>query len=174
MESRVGYTQHFTLPWGPTLNHYWIPLNGVWKINPRTGNRYQTPPRVIVSKQGKQYRDEVHITLRQQKVRRVHGWLHVTLLLTPPDRRRRDGDNTEKALFDALTHGGLWEDDRQVDSHLTMWHVRDGEIVTTPGGRVNVTVCEVTRGHSLFSMEEDAKIPVPSWMSAGSVGTPAR
>lgn len=32
-----------------------------------------------------------------------------------PDRRRRDLDNMPKALFDGLTHAGVWTDDSQID-----------------------------------------------------------
>jgi crossover junction endodeoxyribonuclease RusA len=33
----------------------------------------------------------------------------------PPDRRRRDLDNLLKPTLDALQHGGVYEDDSQVD-----------------------------------------------------------
>jgi Holliday junction resolvase RusA-like endonuclease len=39
----------------------------------------------------------------------------------PPDARRRDIDNYNKALFDALTHAGIWEDDSQVQRMLVEW-----------------------------------------------------
>lgn len=32
----------------------------------------------------------------------------------PPDRRRRDIDNVQKALLDALQHGGAFHDDNQI------------------------------------------------------------
>ncbi|KAB0142503.1 RusA family crossover junction endodeoxyribonuclease, partial [Escherichia coli] len=38
----------------------------------------------------------------------------VEIVLFPPDNRIRDLDNYNKALFDALTHAGVWEDDSQV------------------------------------------------------------
>lgn len=43
------------------------------------------------------------------------GRLAVILVLCPPDRRRRDIDNFQKGLFDAMTKSGVWEDDSQVD-----------------------------------------------------------
>jgi crossover junction endodeoxyribonuclease RusA len=45
----------------------------------------------------------------------------VEILLFPPDARRRDIDNYNKALFDALTHAGIWEDDSQVKRMLVEW-----------------------------------------------------
>jgi crossover junction endodeoxyribonuclease RusA len=41
--------------------------------------------------------------------------LAVTLRVHAPDRRARDLDNLPKALLDALTHAGLWEDDSLID-----------------------------------------------------------
>jgi crossover junction endodeoxyribonuclease RusA len=48
----------------------------------------------------------------------------------PPDARRRDIDNYNKALFDALTHAGIWEDDSQVKRMLVEWGPK------VPGGRL--------------------------------------
>jgi crossover junction endodeoxyribonuclease RusA len=45
----------------------------------------------------------------------------VEIILYPPDARRRDIDNYNKALFDALTHAGIWEDDSQVQRMLVEW-----------------------------------------------------
>ena len=42
-------------------------------------------------------------------------------MLYPPDQRRRDIDNYNKALFDALTLTGVWEDDSQVKRMLVEW-----------------------------------------------------
>lgn len=47
---------------------------------------------------------------------RLEGELSVSLQLVPPDRRKRDIDNYNKALLDALTHSGLWSDDSQIKS----------------------------------------------------------
>jgi hypothetical protein len=45
----------------------------------------------------------------------------VHIVLFPPDQRRRDIDNYNKALFDALTQTGVWEDDSQVKRMLVEW-----------------------------------------------------
>ena len=34
--------------------------------------------------------------------------------MRPPDNRRRDIDNVQKALLDALQHGGAYADDSQI------------------------------------------------------------
>jgi crossover junction endodeoxyribonuclease RusA len=37
----------------------------------------------------------------------------------PPDRRRRDLDNIQKPVLDALQHAGVYEDDSQIDLLVT-------------------------------------------------------
>ncbi|HBW7282820.1 TPA: RusA family crossover junction endodeoxyribonuclease [Klebsiella pneumoniae] len=58
----------------------------------------------------------------------------VEIILYPPDYRRRDLDNYNKALLDALTYAGIWEDDNQVKRMAIEW----GENVK--GGRVEITI----------------------------------
>lgn len=58
----------------------------------------------------------------------------VMLEYLPPDRRRRDIDNGCKAVFDALTHAGVWKDDSQVKLMLSFF----GEQVK--GGAVKVLI----------------------------------
>ncbi|PJI15838.1 hypothetical protein CVE39_15810 [Enterobacter cloacae complex sp.] len=58
----------------------------------------------------------------------------VEILLFPPDARRRDIDNYNKALFDALTHAGIWEDDSQVQKMLVEWGPK------VHGGRVEISI----------------------------------
>jgi crossover junction endodeoxyribonuclease RusA len=58
--------------------------------------------------------------------------VHVTA--HPPDRRRRDLDNAMKALLDALGHGGVYEDDGQIDR----LEIERGTVV--PGGKVVVRI----------------------------------
>jgi crossover junction endodeoxyribonuclease RusA len=52
----------------------------------------------------------------------------------PPDRRRRDLDNIQKPVLDALEHAGVYEDDSQIDLLVTCRR----EVV--PGGRILVMV----------------------------------
>ncbi len=42
------------------------------------------------------------------------GPLRVEIEVYPPDRRRRDIDNVQKALLDALEHGRAFRDDSQI------------------------------------------------------------
>ncbi|HBA3116253.1 TPA: RusA family crossover junction endodeoxyribonuclease [Escherichia coli] len=58
----------------------------------------------------------------------------VEIVLFPPDNRIRDLDNYNKALFDVLTHAGVWEDDSQVKRMLVEW----GPVI--PEGKVEITI----------------------------------
>ena len=94
----------FSVPWPPSVNHYWsyIPAK---------------PPRVIplvvVGTKGKKYRREIEYICK--RLNAMPGRLAVQLLVHPPDRRKRDLDNLQKALLDALQHGGIYEDDSVID-----------------------------------------------------------
>ena len=98
-----------TLPFPPSMNHYW---------------RWVGPNRVIVSPAGQKYRKAVIDAIWQAKSLGgalagqglpLAGRLALHLTLTPPNRVRRDLDNHIKAVQDALTHAGLWRDDEQID-----------------------------------------------------------
>ena len=86
------------LPWPPSVNHYY---------------RY-VGPRVLISREGRRYREKIISLLRENNVKTYNGLVDVTLEAYPPDNRRRDIDNILKSLLDAFTHGGLWKDDSQV------------------------------------------------------------
>jgi len=89
-----------------------------------TGNHYKSiqfgKRRVFVTAKGRQYRNIIALDLMQQKAAvRYDVPIRVTMTIVPPDGRRRDIDNICKTLFDALTLGGLWTDDKLI-KHLTV------------------------------------------------------
>ena len=88
------------LPWPPTANTYWRHDRG----------------RTHISHAGKAYRANVLAVLWSTlgKIEPLEGPLAVSLRLTPPDRRRRDVDNVQKPLLDALEHAGVYGNDNQV------------------------------------------------------------
>lgn len=92
------------LPFPPSVNGYWRSVRG----------------RNILSAAGRAYRLAGLEALRTQSGPwPLAGRLQVTLTLYVPDRRRRDVDNFSKAVLDLLTHGGVYDDDSQID-HLTV------------------------------------------------------
>lgn len=109
-----------TLPYPPSVNHYWRTFRG----------------RMIVSKEGRDYRNEVEV---YRPIDCFTGRLIVTIKAWMPDKRRRDIDNLNKAILDAMTHAGFWADDSLIDD---LRIIRAG--VEKPG-RVEVFIQEQTK-----------------------------
>lgn len=115
-----------TLPFPPSVNTYWrAPNNGPLK------------GRHLISAKGRAYQSAACAAIIEQ-LRRLpkpsNSPASVEIMLFPPDARRRDIDNYNKALFDALTHAGVWEDDSQVKRMLVEWGPQ------VAGGRVEITI----------------------------------
>ena len=110
-----------TLPYPPSVNHYWRKWHN----------------RMVISREGRAYREHVHALLATagQGGKPPHdGAIALAMDAFPPDRRRRDLDNIQKPLLDALEHAGVYEDDSQIDWLLTRRQVCE------PGGKVIVNV----------------------------------
>lgn len=123
----------FTLPWPPSVNHYWRHV------------MIQGRPRVLISAEGRTYRKAV--AERMEVIKSgfsdlpLQGKLNLEVRLHPPDRMRRDIDNFGgKALLDALQEAGLYENDNQIDRLL----IERGEV--RPLGSVVVSVEGIDRG----------------------------
>ena len=91
------------LPFPPSVNTYW-----------RAPNKGPLKGRHLISEKGRAYQSaECAAIIEQLRClpKPSSSPAAVEILLFPPDARRRDIDNYNKALFDALTHAGIWEDD---------------------------------------------------------------
>lgn len=108
---------HVTLPWPPSVNHYWF----------ARGNRR------FIGKKGVEFRQQVAEIIAENG-EKMTGRLAIFVTLYPPNRIRRDIDNTQKAIFDSLQHAGCFEDDEQID----LLYVLRREVV--PGGKAEVLV----------------------------------
>lgn len=111
----------FRLDYPPSVNHYWLAFRG----------------RVVLSNDGKRYRSAA---AKHGGDSPLTGRLSVELRLTMPDRKRRDIDNTAKAVLDAIGHAGIWLDDSQVDRLLIE------RLGIEPPGCVDVTIEELGNG----------------------------
>ena len=110
------------LPWPPTINDYY----GVT----RQGQRF-------LKTRATTYRKDVAQALHEQcPALFLDEHLFMEVYLYPPDNRKRDLDNYMKGLLDALTEGGLWEDDSLIDQ----LHIYRG--VTTARGKVRIELSE--------------------------------
>jgi crossover junction endodeoxyribonuclease RusA len=86
------------LPYPPSLNRYW--------------RKYRD--RIVLSAKGKEYRRAVGEILWASGRPKLAGLLKVQGVVHPPDLRKRDLDNTLKAIFDSLQAARLYDDDYQV------------------------------------------------------------
>ncbi|EBY0802700.1 RusA family crossover junction endodeoxyribonuclease [Salmonella enterica subsp. diarizonae] len=115
-----------TLPFPPSVNTYW-----------RSPNKGPLKGCHLVSARGRKYQSDACAAVIEQ-LRRLPkpstAPASVEIILYPPDNRIRDLDNYNKALFDALTHAGVWEDDSQVKRMVVEW----GPVI--PKGRVEITI----------------------------------
>jgi crossover junction endodeoxyribonuclease RusA len=91
----------YRLPWPPSVNHYW----------------HQRGARRFLSARAKEYKQAVAAVVSEtgREAIGAKDRLAVSIVLRPPDRRRRDIDNTAKAILDALAGAGVYEDDCQID-----------------------------------------------------------
>ncbi len=120
--TRTGRARRvLTLPYPPSVNHYWR------RVGART----------LISREGRRYRTDVCALLAAGGGAPLRGRLALRIEVCPPDRRRRDLDNVQKAVFDSLQHAGVYEDDSQIDRI----EIDRGQVVA--GGRVVVEITEV-------------------------------
>ncbi|EEW3262255.1 RusA family crossover junction endodeoxyribonuclease [Escherichia coli] len=114
------------LPFPPSVNTYW-----------RAPNKGPLKGRHLISEKGRAYQSAACSAIVDQ-LRRLPkpstAPAAVEILLFPPDARRRDIDNYNKALFDALSHAGIWEDDSQIKRMVVEW----GPV--TQKGKVEITI----------------------------------
>lgn len=106
------------LPWPPSVNRYYRHVGA----------------KVLISKAGRAYRKAVaDLLLVERKRANFTGRLSMTMAAYPPDRRRRDLDNLQKAIWDALQHGGLYRDDSQIKRFEATMHEpgKPGFVVVT-------------------------------------------
>lgn len=119
------------LPFPPSVNTYW-----------RAPNKGPLKGRHLISAAGRKYQSDACAAIIEQ-LRRLpkpsSEPASVEVILYPPDARRRDIDNYNKALLDSLTHAGVWEDDSQVKRMLVEW----GPVVK--GGRVEITITPLNK-----------------------------
>lgn len=90
-----------TTPFPPSVNNYYV----------------KTRNGVFISKRGKQFRKELEKSISEQipNLNEITDRIKVGIILYPPDKRDRDVDNYNKSLLDALTHAGIWNDDKLID-----------------------------------------------------------
>lgn len=124
------------LPWPPSVNHYY-------------GHR-AIGKRVIkyVKKEGKVFKAAVKEIIRPAILEHCNqhfmkpAKLAVCLHIYPPDRRRRDVDNLNKATLDALEDAGVYDNDCQIEQLMLVRHF--DEIVKN--GKISMVIATIKMG----------------------------
>lgn len=108
------------LPFPPSVNHYWG----------------QCRNRRFIKAKGIEFR-EATAEIVAANAEKIEGRLAVFISLYPPNKIRRDIDNSLKALLDALQHAGCFDDDEQID------HLSVARMGVVKGGQCKVVVVRI-------------------------------
>lgn len=110
------------LPMPPSINSY-------WRVKPK--GKY-------LSAKAREFRNDVKVLLSTRTGLKTHtGRIKAHITIHGRDKRKFDIDNYQKAVWDALTHAGVIEDDELIDKLV----IDRGEIIK--GGQVVVKLYAV-------------------------------
>lgn len=124
-------TLRFSLPWAPSVNHYWHHIVIGGKFQKRRAS-------VRISEAGERYQKAAIAAMREQQLPRgaLKGRLAVHIKAYPPDRRVRDLDNVFKGVLDVLKLAHVIRDDGDIDQ----LSIERGICVS--GGRLDLVITE--------------------------------
>lgn len=127
----------FSLPYPPSVNHYWSPVSRPVKVGSKKYRAW-----LILTDRAKEYRMLATNAMRVQRVPcgKLTGLLRIHLTCYPPDLRDRDLDNLLKGLLDSMAHAGIIRNDADFDE-ISM---KRGPVVAN--GRIEVTIGELPGG----------------------------
>ncbi len=99
---------YFAVPWPPSTNR-------VWRVGKSTSKNW-TKPRVYRSEPYEKFLQRVFADAFDGRIPAIkkRDAYSVEIRLYPKDAKRYDADNRAKAVLDALTKIGMWDDDSQV------------------------------------------------------------
>ncbi len=93
----------YTLPWPPSVNHYYYPAI----------NKITKKPMIAKTSRALKYRNDVYVLARTNKT--LFGRIYLHVIAYPPANGRHDLDNLLKALCDALEYAKVYKNDSQID-----------------------------------------------------------
>jgi crossover junction endodeoxyribonuclease RusA len=119
-----------TLPWPPSVNHYYL----------------RTRTNVIINKKGKEFREIVYFLLKKFSNKfSFEKRLKVEIVLFPPNKRKFDLDNRLKGLLDSIEYSGVFVNDEQID----ILYVSRGHVVKN--GKAEIKI-EIINCHDKFEL----------------------
>lgn len=130
-----------TLPYPPSLNHYWRMNRGRVHIS-EEGEKYLRLIRQLAFINGKSLYQDRFFLKKMAEVSGKKQQLRVNAVFYLPDNARRDLDNLFKVIFDCMTKTGIWLDDSQV------FEIRSSKILkrdhgSISGGQVSMQVFSI-------------------------------
>ena len=108
---------------------------------PPSVNSYRTifRGRMGISRAGREFKALVSDYVVEYRVPKLGAErLEMKVVLFPRDKRKQDIDNRIKALWDALTDAGVFDDDEQID----VLHIERGEIKKGGGCLVYIEILD--------------------------------
>lgn len=105
----ANFSYKLLLDFPPSINSYYL--------QSRAFSRGKTAGRVIAAA-GKSLRIKYLQSVKEQMPGisfEIDEKIAITVVMHPPDKRKRDLDNYLKSMLDALTHAELWADDSIID-----------------------------------------------------------
>lgn len=108
---------------------------------PPSVNSYRTifRGRMGISKAGREFKAKVSDYVIEYRVPKLgDARIEMKVVLYPRDKRKQDIDNRIKALWDALTDAGVFDDDEQID----ILHIERGEIKKGGGCLVYIEILD--------------------------------
>ena len=108
---------------------------------PPSVNSYRTifRGRMGISKAGRAFKEQVSDYVAEYRTPKLGAArLEMKVVLFPRDKRKQDIDNRIKALWDALTDAGVFDDDEQID----VLHIERGEIKKGGGCLVYIEILD--------------------------------
>lgn len=98
--------QVFLLPFPPSVNALYANVKNVGRVKTHAYKVWQK---------------EAGLRLNLQRPKKVSGRVRIAIRAVPPDRRKRDLDNLEKAIMDFLVDMGVIDDDCLVECKSSCW-----------------------------------------------------
>ena len=115
------------LPWGPSVNDYYLNRSATVRKGPKAGKRYVAR---MLSPEGNLFRGQIRHAVRHghRAPPLLAGRLSITVVAFPPKLNRiRDLDNLLKPALDAMKHAGVFVDDVLFDEVIIRRGNADGK-----------------------------------------------
>ncbi|HIE5373309.1 TPA: RusA family crossover junction endodeoxyribonuclease [Proteus mirabilis] len=121
-----------TLPFPPSVNSYWRNTKRGTLVSAK-GRAFRANAIAAVYEQLKRRPKAIYEQLKRRP-KAIESNVFVLVKLYPPTKQARDIDNFLKAPFDALTHAGVWVDDKQIKKMDVEW------MDVIKGGKLEITI----------------------------------